>query len=46
MVLYLMEILFQNNGSMWENAPFGKPNAGVSKNKITMAIASFQLGWQ
>lgn len=46
MVLYLMEIIFQNNGSVWENARFGKPNARVSKNKTPMAAASFQLGWQ
>lgn len=42
----LMEIIFQNNGSVWENARFGKPNARVSKNKIPMAAASFQLDWQ
>lgn len=30
---------------MWENALSGKLNAGVFTGKVTMAAASFQLGW-
>lgn len=30
---------------MWENALFGKLNAGVFTGKVTMAAAAFQLGW-
>lgn len=45
-VLLNSDVLQVDNGSVWENALCGVLNAGVPKCDVTMAAASFQLGWQ
>lgn len=45
MTLYLTVMIFSGQWQYVGECPFGKLNAGVLTGKVTMAAASFQLGW-